>query len=131
MLTVVDSAGLTGNATVTITVQPAPSATAMRIEGMAISLFTNSMGTRARASVTVANGLGQPVANAMVNGTWNLSGVIAGYGSAMTNSQGVAVISSPIGSYLATYTFGVSGITRSGYTYDPDTNVLSSMSMTR
>lgn len=130
-LTVTDSAGLTGSATVTVTVESIAPAASMHIDNLAMYFYTNLRGTRAQAYVVVMNGEGQPVPNATVSGKWSWNGQDMGNGSATTNTAGLAVMYSPLGQSYGTYTLTVTGISRSGYTYEPSRNVQSSISATR
>ncbi len=85
----------------------------------------------ALASVTVRDSNGNVVPGAAVTGTW--SGVVGGNASLLTNSSGKADFRSARvrASTGSVFTFTVTGITLSGYTYDATRNVETSDSITR
>lgn len=118
-LTVVDNGGLaSAAATVAITVQQATN----RIFVTNIAMTgTVSRGVRsAKAVVTVKNSSGASVTGAVVSGTW--SGAVARSGTA-TSSKGLATFTSPTSTVAGTFTFTVTGITLSSWTYDSRSNV--------
>ncbi len=131
-LTVTDLAGLSGTTTVTITAQPQETVKTVHVAGIAMSLrtFKNNQ-AEATAAVTVRDNSGKAVSGATVSGTW--SGAAGGTRSATTNKSGVASIRStrvtaPTGSV---FTFTVTGVSLSGYSYDPASNAETSDSITR
>ncbi|UCG97097.1 MAG: hypothetical protein JSW31_16190, partial [Burkholderiales bacterium] len=71
------------------------------------------------------------VSGATVSGTW--SGADSGTGSVLTNSSGQADFRSARvrATSGSVFTFTVTGISLSGYTYDPARNVETSDSITR
>jgi hypothetical protein len=81
-----------------------------------------SRGARsATATVTVKNSRGALVSGAVVAGTW--SGAVSRSVTAKTNSKGLVVFTSPTSTVAGTFTFAVTGITLSGWTYDSKSNV--------
>lgn len=82
-----------------------------------------------RADVLVVNASGQPVASANVSGQW--SGLTSDSDQKLTSSSGHAVVdSNKVRSNIpGTFTFTVTGITKSGWTYDPASNVQTSASI--
>jgi PKD repeat protein len=131
-LTVTDNSGLTGSKAVTITVQPPVTVTTMSVADIALSLRTFRNGNAdALASVVVRDNSGNAVPGATVTGTW--SGAVSGSGSAVTSSAGNADFRSPRAKVPAgaVYTFTVTGVTLSGYSYDPALNDETSASITR
>jgi PKD repeat protein len=131
-LTVTDKTGLTASKSVTITAGAPVSVTTMSVAGIAMSLRTYSRSRAdALASVTVRDSNGNVVPGATVTGTW--SGVVSGSASLLTSSSGKADfrsarVTAPTGSV---FTFTVTGVTLSGYTYDASKNVETSDSITR
>lgn len=123
VLRVTDNTGLTASSTVTITVDAPVAVQTMRVSDIAMSLKVTWTGrAQAIAAVKVLGTNGLPLAGARVIGNW--SGLVAGPGSALTDSTGVARFSSPLtrttgGNFIFTVT-NVSGVT--GYTYAPSTN---------
>ena len=132
LLTVTDNAGLTASKSVTITAGAPVSVTTMSVAGIAMSLRTYSRSRAdALASVTVRDSNDNVVPGATVTGTW--SGVVSGSATLLTNSSGKADfrsarVTAPAGSV---FTFTVTGITLSGYTYDAAKNIETTDSITR
>jgi hypothetical protein len=73
------------------------------------------------ATVTIVDAAGQPVSGATVSGTF--TGSYNESGSAVTGANGVAVIQTAAKAKNPAFTFTVTGVTASGYTYDPAANV--------
>ena len=127
-----DLAGLSGTTTVTITAQPQETVKTVHVAGIAMSLrtFKNNQ-AEATAAATVRDNSGKAVSGATVSGTW--SGAAGGTRSATTSKSGVASIRSarvtaPTGSV---FTFTVTGVSLSGYSYDPASNAETNDSITR
>ena len=77
-----------------------------------------SRNAQATAKVTVLDGAGKPVAGATVKGQW--SGLVSnGDGSKITATDGTALFYSGRSNGTGTFTFCVSGVTKSGMSYDP------------
>ena len=105
----------TMNGTPTPTPTPGGSSTVMHVQSIVMAL--TSRNTQATARVTVLDGAGKPVVGATVTGKW--SGLVTnGDGSKTTATDGAALFYSGRSSSPGTYTFCVSGITKSGMTYD-------------
>lgn len=142
-LTVTDNGGASASTTTTITVGPA--LVEMSVNNIAMMLRqvqarpttggTSPLGTSttsAMATVRVLDKTGQPVAGATVTGNW--SGLSSQTGaSGVTGSTGTVTFTSPAVASTArgTFTFTVTGITKSGYSYVPGSNVETSDSITR
>jgi hypothetical protein len=126
-LTVTDNAGLSASTTVTVdvggTVTPTPTI-AMAVTGVTITLSSNKGGTVATANVAVRDVNGNAVVGAAVTGTW--SGSVSGTGTGTTGSTGVAAIASQRSKRSGSATFTVTGVTLSGYAYDPARSVTTS-----
>jgi hypothetical protein len=85
--------------------------------------------TKALASVTIVDSNGLTVSGAVVSGKW--SGATNDYDSGTTDSNGRVVFASdelrnPV---KKTYTFTVTGVTRTGVLYDPAKNVMDTNSI--
>lgn len=107
------------NCTVGPTPPPNGDPTRMHISNIAMAVVSRN--SQATASVTVVDGLGNPVAGATVNGVW--SGLVTnGDGSKTTGTNGVALFYSGRSSASGTFTFCVGSITKSGMTYDSSAN---------
>jgi PKD repeat protein len=129
-LKVTDNSGLTSSKSMTISVTPPVVVQSMRVESIAMSLRTFRNGNaEAIANVLVTDANGNLVPGAVVTGTWK--GVVSGAVSATTGSNGVATSKSPRTKASGTFTFEVTGITLSGYTYAPAGNKISTGSITR
>lgn len=128
---VTDNGGLTATRAVTITVGPAP--VTMSVADIAMSLTVAKSGTsNAKAAVKVLDRNGLPVSGATVTGRW--SGIVSQTSaSVVTGTNGVATFTSPTASKTArgTFTFTVTGVTRSGYSYTSASNLETSDSITR
>lgn len=132
VLTVTDSQGLTGNASVTIVVSPNAALSTIHVENIALTSKTTIKGKTTSyactATVTVKNYNGGLVNGATVNGLW--SSVTSGTASGITNTSGVATIKGPSTKSRGTCTFTVNGITLSGWTYDAAQNIETTDSLT-
>jgi hypothetical protein len=129
-LKVTDNSGLSSTRSVAVNAQAPVLLVGMGVGDIAMSLTVNRNRIgRATASVLVRNSSGQPVAGATVNGNW--SGVVSGSASAVSGSNGVAVLNSPNTKASGSFIFSVTGISLSGYSYQPATNVETSDSITR
>lgn len=118
---VTDNSGLTATRSVTITVQPQVVVVPLRVADIAMGLTVAKNGqARASAVVTVRDGQGQPVSGAAVAGRW--SGLASGTATVTTDAQGRASFQSGQSRNRGTFTFEVTGVTRSGMVYDPALN---------
>ena len=120
-LTVTDNDNLTGSSSVKITVlNPA----------YVDSIGLTSQGTdsvSATATVTIRDMNGNPVSGAVVTGAW--SGLVQGSSSGTTGSAGSVSLVSGSTSNPGTITFTITGVTASGYNYDPSLNRQSTASI--
>lgn len=100
------------------------------VADIAMSLRKSRSGTDALASVTVRDGNGNLLPGATVSGTW--SGAIGGSAALTTDSSGKAAFRSARvkASNGATFTFTVTSIAISGYSYDASKNVETNDSIT-
>lgn len=130
-LRVTDNGGLSATRAVTVTVGAAP--VAMSVGDIAMSLTVAKLGTaNAKAAVKVLDKNGLPVSGATVTGNW--SGIVSQTGaSVVTGTNGVATFTSPTSSKTARgpFTFTVTGVTRSGYSYTSASNLETSDSIVR
>ena len=124
-LVVVDNTGLSSVAdTVVIVVQ---SNNVVYVGNITMTLSSTKQGYAATATVTVRNQNGALVPNAAVTGQW--SGLATGTASRTTSRSGTAAFTSTRTRTRGTFTFTVTGITISGYTYAPTRNVKTSASI--
>jgi PKD repeat protein len=127
-LKVTNAAGFTDAKSVTITATSVmPKMYASDIT-MAL-LSANRTQGYAQAKVTVKNVNGAVIPNATVTGSW--SGIVSGSKSAVSNASGVATLDSATTKKNGTMKFTITGITATGYVYDPALNTMSSNSITR
>jgi hypothetical protein len=83
-----------------------------------IELGLSKRGDQVIAHVSVGYGIGSPVADATVSGTW--SGVISnGDGTRTTDADGVATFYSGRSRSAGSVTFCVTGVSRASMSYDP------------
>ena len=82
----------------------------------------------ASVTITVVDQDGNPLAGATVEGSWNFGGS----STAVTDGNGQCTVSkTKIKTSVASATFTVTSVSRSGYTYDPDSNVAGSVDVSR
>ena len=109
---VTDSGGLTGNASITVVVEPASGGTVTVISLDGSSVTVNKNFWRATATATINPAL----AGAVVSGSWS-DGSAA---SCTTDSLGQCEVSTNVRTKnYNTITFNVENVVLSGYTYDP------------
>lgn len=125
-LTVTDTTGLASLMQLPITV--AGATPKMHVESIAMALSVKRSGARATATVTILDANGQAVSGASVSGVW--SGVVNSSGTATTRTSGTAKFNSPNTKSRGTFTFTVTGVTLSGYSYDAAQNKQTSASIT-
>ena len=87
-----------------------------------ISMSTKQAGpnTSAIATVWIKDSSGNDVANATVNGDW--SGLVSGSSSGITDASGKIALESGKSKSSGTFTFCVTGVSATGYTYDDTLN---------
>ncbi len=120
-LTVTDDQGLTNVATVTIDATPPVSTPVLHVQQITVTISGNKKSSAAVASVEVRDGDGNPIAGAMVGGSW--SGVVSGSDSTTTDAAGIATFRSSRTRSSGTFTFTVTDVQLSGYAYDPAQNL--------
>lgn len=125
-LTVTDVSGAASLAQLLISVS-AVSLPAIHVEAITLKLSVRTSSARATATVTITDATGKAISGATVYGTW--SGLVSSSGTATTGSRGGARFNSPSSLAKGTFTFTVTGVTLSGYTYDAAQNKLSSASI--
>jgi serine protease len=121
--TVNDGNLTSASATVTITVYD-PAALKMHVANITMELKKSGVNTWATATVTIVDSSGHPVQGAQVTGKW--SGATTDTDTALTNSSGqVTVESNKLRKPRSgtTFTFTVTGVVLSGWTYDYAANV--------
>lgn len=126
-LTVTDDDGATASANQSVTVS-APASTAMWVSVMSATTTSARNNWTATVTVEVADATG-PLSGVAVSGTWS-----AGSGST-TCTTGVdgrcMVTSSSLNKKTASVSYTVSGLSRSGWTYEAGSNATSSVSATK
>ncbi|MDQ4123928.1 MAG: PKD domain-containing protein [Acidobacteriota bacterium] len=118
-LTVTDNGGAKSSSSVLITVQQNPNAV-IYVNSISMSIVKNGGRTYARAVVTVYDGSGAPRPNVTVSGSW--SGLTTGNVTGTTNSSGQIVFNSSSVKTRGTFTFTVTNLSASGYTYNSTLN---------
>lgn len=130
-LKVTDNAGLSASSSVTVTVNAPVVIVPLHVAAIDMSrTLTRNGVAQAQAGVKVVDGNGLPMAGASVSGRW--SGLVSGTGTLTTGTDGYARFSSPTTrATTGTFTFTVTGITRSNATYASTANVETSDSIAR
>ena len=119
-LVVTDGSGRSSSpAQTTISVAPAP-AVAMHVENIAMGLIVKTRSSQATATVVVLDSAGKAVSGATVTGQW--SGLVSKAVSGVTATNGSVKFTSPQSSQRGTFTFTVTGIGRTGFSYDSTAN---------
>lgn len=125
-LTVTDNNGAQSSSSVAITVQQ-NQIVAIFVNGISMSLIANGRNTSAQAVVTVYDSNGAPRPGVTVTGNW--SGLTQGTATATTNSNGQAVFTSAGTKRRGTFTFTVTNLSASGYTYNSSMDKVKSASI--
>jgi PKD repeat protein len=122
-LTVTDNAGASANTTVQVQVAQNPAAV-IRVQTIALAILTQPSGKSVQATVRVTDPTGNPISGATVNGSFN--NIVSGPATATTDANGNAVLTSKRSKKSGTVTFTVTGLAKSGYTYDASQNLQTS-----
>ena len=117
-LVVTDSSGLSGTASIPVTVQSPP--VLVYVSDIAMSKTISKRGTQASAVVTIKDAAGNLKANASITGSW--SGLTLGTSTVKTGSTGTAKFSSAVTKNAGTFAFRVTGVVLSGTVYDASRN---------
>lgn len=128
VLTVTDNSGLTGTSSVQINVLQAPDA-AIYVQSISMSLVTSGRNTSAQAVITVYDGNGLPRPNATVAVKW--TGLTKGSDTGVTDANGRVTITSGSTRKSGTFTITVTDLSASGYTYNPNMNIVTSASVSK
>ena len=129
-LVVFDNTGLSSSTKLTVNAQPVVVSTkSLRVADIKLTLYYSYWyGYYVKAQVTVKDQTGAVVPGASVAGDW--TGLTTGKGYAMTNSSGVASMWSNYVYRRGTFTFAVTGVSLTGYNYEPAQNVKTKASVT-
>jgi len=117
-----DAAGNVGIAVRLVTVSNVAPPNTIHVAAIVMALQKTGSSTAASATVTIVDNNGSPVRSAAVSGTW--SGLTSGSSSGTTSKTGtVKLTSKSVRNAHGTFTFTVTSVSRSGYTYNPAGNV--------
>jgi len=119
-LTVTDNQGATNSKSVLTMVTSDPNRV-LYVAGIVMSTVPARTGTSARAAVTIASPAGKIGAGILVTGRW--SGLVTGTSTVATDASGIATFTSKATRKSGTFTFTVTGVSGSGYSYDPGRSV--------
>jgi hypothetical protein len=123
---VTDDDGATGSVTQLVTVSTAPAGTAS-VDGLSAVASARKGGWTAAVTISVRDNQLAPVSGATVTGTWS-----TGAGTSCTTSAaGTCTVSLNLGKKATSVTWSLSGITHATLTYDPDGNVIESITVNR
>ena len=126
-LTVTDSNGAKASASAIISVTQNP-ATVIRVDSITMTSQTSSTGKTVKAIVKVTNlSTSAAVSGVTVSGSW--SGLVSGSATAKTDNSGNATFTSAKFKTSGTESFGVTGLSRPGYTYSPSNNRVTTKSL--
>jgi len=118
-LTCLDSMGKSSTATTIVTILPGTPI--VRVAGITINSQKNRYGRYVvSAQVTITDALNRPISRASVSGRW--TGAIVKSMRASTNAQGQVTFSGGT-QKTGSYTFEITRVVKSGYTYNPDLNI--------
>lgn len=127
-LTVTDNLGATSSASVVITVTAPPQAVIMKVAAITGGTYTQSGRRGATAKVQIVNSSGQPVAGAVVTGSF--SGTVNSSTSGTTASDGTVTLrSTRTSTRPASVTFNVTNVTKTGVTYTPAANTVTTITV--
>lgn len=126
-LVVTDATGLSGSASVTITVVPPSSV--VYVSGISMTKSVSNRGTSARATVTVRDGTGKLKSGVVVTGVW--SGLTTGTSTGTTGSKGTVALNSATTTANGTFTFTITGLSGTDLVYDPSRNTITSGSIVK
>jgi serine protease len=127
-LTVTDDDGATDTDEAVVTVNPKPPEKRTHVASIDMTLRRSGWYRYARAVVAIADQDGIPVTGASVTGQW--SGRVSGSAQGTTNGNGKVTFDSPkTTASRGTISFTVTGVSAGGCTYDPNSNVETSDSV--
>lgn len=127
-LTVTDNQGATGTTSQNVNVNESTGGTA-HVGDLDGSATTAGKNWKATVVITVHDGGHGPLAGAAVTGTW--SGGYSGTGSCTTNAAGQCSVTTGVIKNASSVTFSVTGLAKSGYTYDSGSNEATSITVSR
>lgn len=119
-LTVTDDRGGSSTTSVSITVNQNPTSV-LHVSNIAMSKTSGQNGTTPKATITIVNSGGLPVSGVSVSGRW--SGLANGTTSGTTDASGNVTLTAKASKRSGSFTITVTGVSKSGYTYDAGANV--------
>ncbi|HET7082630.1 MAG TPA: PKD domain-containing protein, partial [Candidatus Limnocylindria bacterium] len=123
-LQVTDDDGATGSVTQQVTVSAASSGTAS-IGGLSSVASTRKGGWTATVTISVRDNLLAPVSGATVTGIWSTGGST----TCTTGTAGTCTVSLNLGKKATSVMWSLSGVTHATLTYEPDDNVVESITV--
>ncbi len=127
-LTVTDNGGLTATDTAIVTVTE-EAALVMHVDNIVMTTKRAGINVSATATVTVVDVGGVPVAGAIVSGVW--SGLTDDLDSGITDENGIVAFNSDrLKRASGTFTFTVTDVVRSDWSYNSEDNIETSDSIT-
>lgn len=125
-LVVTDNRGATATQSRAVTITAAPT-TSIRVQAITLTASKNSQGTAVSVAVKVTTTAGAAVSGVVVTGSW--SGILSGSVAITTDAKGVASISTKRAKKTGTATFTVTRLSKSGCTYVPSQNLVTTASL--
>lgn len=126
VLTVTDNLGATGTASQVITVTAAP-AKSVKVQSIGLTKTVSGTKKTVKATVKVVDQAGAAISGVKVSGQY--SGAVSGNVSGTTDTAGNVTLTSKTYTATGTVTFKVTGLTKTGYTYNAANNVVTSASI--
>lgn len=126
VLTVTDNRGATATSSVGITTSQSPTI-AFRVASIQVTVANVNGGKRGTAKVKITDLNNNAISGATVTGQW--SGVVTGTSSGTTDTTGTATHTSSRFKRSGTLTYQVTGVSKTGYTYDASKNVVTQVSV--
>jgi PKD repeat protein len=126
-LTVTDDDGAPTSTSQSVTVTAPPQATPMWIGDLAPSTTSARNGWTATVTVAVRDA-GGAVSGVAVSGSWSAG---SGGGSCTTGASGTCTVSASLNKKASSTTYTVSGLSKTGWVYQPSSNLETSITVTK
>jgi PKD repeat protein len=126
-LTVTDDDGATSSVAAQVTVASPPAATPMWVGGLSSTTSSARNGWTASVTITVHDS-GGTVSGVAVSGTWSAG---SGSGGCTTGASGTCQVSVSLNKKAAATVYSVTGLARTGWVYQPESNLATSVSITK
>ena len=126
-LTVTDDDGASSTATSSVTVTAAPTPTPMWVSGLTSTAVGGRNSWTATVTITVSDASGT-VAGAAVSGSWTAG---SGTSSCTTSQAGTCQVTVTVNKKTSSTRYSVSTVAKAGSTYQPASNTITSITITK